>query len=517
MSDNDDFMMDEGGDEEYDFDYEDDDQEDVDTDMENKYYQAKNYKTDNPEKALADWRSIVETENPKGEWGFKALKQSTKLNFHRGNYQEALKVEHFTNKFPSFPQILHNRVLTIDWNVLLVSKNIPSFRQTYTELLDYCQSAVTRNAAEKAINGILDYVGAAQDLDTSLMQQWYEVTQNALQAAKNDRLNVKIELKLAKIWMDKKEYARLEHVTQKLRMAIKAPNSASSSSNLKTESFDGDNCIGTLLLEVFAIEIQMYTDRKEHKKLREIYDQTLTVKSTIPHPKIMGIIRECGGKMHMSEKNWTAAQYDFFEAFKNYDEAGSPQRISSLKYLVLAHMLMNSGIDPFDSQETKPYKQDPQIVAMTNLVAAYQRQDVHEAERIIKNNRSTILEDPFIANYIQDVLTSLRTQWILGILQSYNKIEIAHIARQLKVSDSEVEEIMLLLILDKKISGKLDQVNGVLELDEHSEIRDHHYKSLERWNSELNKLHSNLMQKTGFNFNTYNSNHQFNHTHPFYG
>jgi COP9 signalosome complex subunit 2 len=171
---------------EYDFDYEDDDQEDVDTDMENKYYQAKNYKTDNPEKALADWRSIVETENPKGEWGFKALKQSTKLNFHRGNYQEALKVEHFTNKFPSFPQILHNRVLTIDWNVLLVSKNIPSFRQTYTELLDYCQSAVTRNAAEKAINGILDYVGAAQDLDTSLMQQWYEVTQNALQAAKND-------------------------------------------------------------------------------------------------------------------------------------------------------------------------------------------------------------------------------------------------------------------------------------------------------------------------------------------
>ena len=31
------------------------------------------------------------------------------------------------------------------------------------------------------------------------------------------------------------------------------------------------------------------------------------------------------------------------------------QRIQVLKYLVLAHMLMNSEIDPFDSQETKPY------------------------------------------------------------------------------------------------------------------------------------------------------------------
>lgn len=457
MSD-DEFMMDEGGDEEYDFDYEDDDQEDVDTDLENKYYQAKNCKSDNAAKALADWRSIVETENPKGEWGFKALKQSTKLNFHTGNYQGALK--------------------------------------TYTELLDYCQSAVTKNTAEKSINGILDYVSAAQDLDTSLMQQWYEVTQKALQAAKNDRLNFKIDLKLAKIWMERKEYNRLEQVIQKLRAAINPLSSASSPSNSKLESFDGDNSMGTLLLEVLALEIQMYTDRQETRKLREIYEQTLKVKSTISHPKIMGIIRECGGKMHMSEKNWTNAQYDFFEAFKNYDEAGSPQRISSLKYLVLAHMLMNSEIDPFDSQETKPYKQDPEIVAMTNLVAAYQRQDVHEAEKIIKHNRATILDDPFIATYIQDVMNSLRTQWLLGIIQSYDKIQISHLARQLKISDDEVEDIIVFLILDGKFLAKLDQVNGVVELNNSSEIENQHYKALENWNTELNKLHNQLIRKS---------------------
>jgi COP9 signalosome complex subunit 2 len=47
----------------------------------------------------------------------------------------------------------------------------------------------------------------------------------------------------------------------------------------------------------------------------------------------MGVIREQGGKMHMSEKEWEKAQTDFFEAFKNYDEAGSPQRIQCLKFL----------------------------------------------------------------------------------------------------------------------------------------------------------------------------------------
>ncbi|EGG11799.1 uncharacterized protein MELLADRAFT_102166 [Melampsora larici-populina 98AG31] len=459
MSD-DDFMMDDGADEEYDFDYEDDDQEDVDADIENKYYHAKNNKVENPEKALEDWRSIVETEDPKGEWGFKALKQSTKLNFRRGKYKEALA--------------------------------------TYTELLGYCRTAVTRNASEKSINGILDYVSAAQDLDTHLMQQWYEVTQKALDESKNERLSVKTDLKLAKIWLDRKEYAGLEQVITKLHAAIDGPTASSNAegSQQRKESIESDNSIGTLLLEVLAIEIQMYTDRKESKKLRKIYDQTLNVKSTIPHPRIMGIIRECGGKMHMSEKEWAKAQIDFFEAFKNYDEAGSPQRISSLKYLVLAHMLMDSEIDPFDSQETKPYKQDPQIVAMTNLVSAYQVRDVHEAEKILKTNKATIMDDPFIAMYIQDVLVSLRTQWILTMLKSYTRIEVSYLAKQLRITDAEVEDMLVLLILDNKIEGKLDQPRGILTLHSKPALDQKRYAALEKWNTDLNRLHSNLMQKT---------------------
>ena len=53
-------------------------------------------------------------------------------------------------------------------------------------------------------------------------------------------------------------------------------------------------------------------------------------------------------------EDWSKAQIDFFESFRAYDEAGSQQRIQILKYLVLAHMLMDSTINPFDSQETKP-------------------------------------------------------------------------------------------------------------------------------------------------------------------
>ena len=51
---------------------------------------------------------------------------------------------------------------------------------------------------------------------------------------------------------------------------------------------------------------------------------------------------------------WHRASEDFFESFKNYDEAGSLQRTTVLKYVVLANMLMGSEVNPFDSQEAKP-------------------------------------------------------------------------------------------------------------------------------------------------------------------
>lgn len=68
--------------------------------------------------------------------------------------------------------------------------------------------------------------------------------------------------------------------------------------------------------------------------MQQLYQKALAIKSAIPHPRIMGIIRECGGKMHMAERQWPEAATDFFEAFKNYDEAGNQRRIQCLKYVL---------------------------------------------------------------------------------------------------------------------------------------------------------------------------------------
>ena len=55
---------------------------------------------------------------------------------------------------------------------------------------------------------------------------------------------------------------------------------------------------------------------------------------------------------------------------------------------------------------------------MTELVTAYQNNDINEFEKILKQNRQTIMEDTFIREHIEDLLKNIRTQ--VDLLENYD-------------------------------------------------------------------------------------------------
>lgn len=440
MSDSD-FMCDD--DEEYDLEYSEESNSEPDVDLENQYYNSKALKEDDPRKALESFHTVLELEGKdKGEWGFKALKQMIKINFKLENYDEMMI--------------------------------------RYKQLLTYIKSAVTRNYSEKSINSILDYISTSQQM--GLLQNFYETTLEALKEAKNERLWFKTNTKLGKLYFDRNEYGKLMAILKELH------------NSCQTKEGEDDLKKGTQLLEIYALEIQMHTVQKNDKKLKKLYEQSLHIKSAIPHPLIMGVIRECGGKMHLREGEYEKSHTDFFEAFKNYDESGNPRRTTCLKYLVLANMLMKSGINPFDSQETKPYKNDSEILAMTNLVSAYQNNDIDEFEKILQRNKQNIMEDPFIREHIEDLLRNIRTQVLIKLIKPYTRIHIPFISKELNIMPQEVESLLVSCILDHTINGRIDQVNKVLEL-----VRETtgvaQYNALDKWTSQLHSLHQTVINK----------------------
>ncbi|KAK3497625.1 signalosome subunit 2 [Neurospora hispaniola] len=414
MSD-DDFMQD--SDQEYDFEYEDDEEEDTgDVDIENKYYNAKQTKTSDPEEALQEFLSIPPLEQEKGDWGFKALKQAIKLEFKLKRYQEA--TEH------------------------------------YEELLTYVKSAVTRNYSEKSIDNMLNYIEKGYDDPKAVqcIEKFYSLTLQCFQSTNNERLWLKTNIKLARLLLDRKDYHAVARKLRELHNACRKPDGTDDPSK------------GTYSLEIYALEIQMYSETRNNNQLKVLYQKALKVRSAVPHPKIQGVIRECGGKMHMSEENWKEAQSDFFEAFRNYDEAGDLRRIQVLKYLLLTTMLMKSDINPFDSQEMKPYRNDPRISAMTELVDAYQRDDIYRYEDVLQKN-TDLLADTFIAENIDEVTRNMRTKGVVKLIAPYTRMRIGWLAERLRITEPEVMDILSFLIVDGRVKGRIDEHKGVLELE----------------------------------------------------
>ncbi|GJQ74103.1 hypothetical protein Trydic_g19025 [Trypoxylus dichotomus] len=398
-------------DDDYDLQYSEDSASEPDVDLENQYYHSKIIKEENPKAALAAFQKVIDLQGEnKGEWGFKALKQMVKINFKLKNYQEML------NK--------------------------------YREMLDYLKSTVTKNHGEKSINSVLDFTSTSKNID--LLQDFYETTLEMLKDSNNERLWFKTNTKLGKIYLERGEYHKTMNILKQLKKSC------------MTDDGEENMQKGTQLLEIYALEIQIFSAQKNNKQLKKLYERALRVPSAIPHPLIMSIIRECGGKMHLRSGDYEKAYTDFFLAFKNYDESGNPRRITCLKYLILTSMLMKSTINPIDSQEAKPYINDSEIVAMNNLITAYQRNDKKSFEKIFSENKETLVNDPFIRDHIEGLLQIVRTQGLLSLIKPYKIVRMSFIAKELNIEQDEAENLVVICILNGMINGRIDQVNQIL-------------------------------------------------------
>ena len=151
-------------------------------------------KASDPEAAVEEFLGLPALEKEKGDWGFKGLKQAIKLEFKLG---------------------LYDKVIVGLPTKLSCSDSLQAVEH-YTELLTYVKSAVTRNYSEKSINNILDYIekGAEDEKAGHCMEEFYSQTLQSFQSTNNERLWLKTNIKLAKLFLDRKEYGA---ITKKLR------------------------------------------------------------------------------------------------------------------------------------------------------------------------------------------------------------------------------------------------------------------------------------------------------------
>ena len=354
----------------------------------------------------------------------------------------------------------------------------------YHRLLEcIAEGDVSPNAVEKGINGMLErvssiYQGGAvrssvnsqplmdpQQLALAVYDATLKVFRPSTGSCPNERLWFKTNLKYGQVLYEMNETSKLQQVLMDLKSNQQTAADSSGVGGTSTKS-----------MEVYALQIQLYSRQKDNKNLRDVFNKAMAVRGGIPHPRTLALIQELGGKMHMAAKEYEEAGKTFFQAFKSYDEAGDPSRLRCLKYLVLASMLHASTINPFDSQEARPYRDDPEIAAMTNLVQAFHNNEIQRFERILQqkstpktggggsSSSSSIMDDEFMREYIEDLLRTIRTQVLRRVIRPYTRISLVAISKDLNnMPIPAVENLLVGLILDGTLEGgQIDQVQGVL-------------------------------------------------------
>lgn len=442
MSDDDDMM------------WEDDDPVDSDDEsvaIENQYFTSKDLMDDNMQKAIAGFEKVLEMEKEmngeKGEWSFKALKRLIKLEFTLGNYNRVVKY--------------------------------------YDSLLTF-NTILTPDQIFRGINKVLDIVSSSEQTD--LILEMYEKSLNSMKSAKNESTWFKTKYKLAKLLFDKKEWIKLTKTLEELLQCCHTPDGKEDSKK------------ASQILDIYSLEIQMSMERKNKKRTQEIYHQALDIAKR--NPGILNsrlkIFHFCGGKILMEQREWEKAHSSFHEAFRFFEEAGQSLRIPCLKYIILANMLMVSDIDPFDSPEAKNLRHHAEIEPMANLLVAYQNNAINDFEKILKQNYQTIMGDSFIRFFMDDLLREMRTQFLLELIKPYTRIRMAFMAKELNITANEVESLLVDLILDSKIVGKIDQVNQLLCLESPtiaSSFRK--YRGMNKWAEQIGTIHSHLLSRAG--------------------
>jgi len=97
------------------------------------------------------------------------------------------------------------------------------------------------------------------------------------------------------------------------------------------------------------------------------------------------------------------------------------------------------------------------------LVQAFHNNEIQRFERILKQNTGRIMDDEFVREHVEDLLRTIRTQVLRRVIRPYTRISLDAIAKELNdIPVVDVENLLVGLILDGRLEGRIDQVHGVL-------------------------------------------------------
>jgi len=304
----------------------------------------------------------------------------------------------------------------------------------------------------------------------------YNITDELLTKTGNTRSLNKVELKKARAFLNLKNWGQLKQVLRKITQSLIEQNKRDQ------------------LLDVYALEIQMFMALKDKVGVQSVYDKA---KKIVENDKgvlstKLAIFNYCGGKILKEDRQFADAYKKLYEAFEYFVESGSDLMIPCLKYMLMANMLsISDKVNPFVDKNAQPLQQHKSIKPLSDLLDAYEKKDIKNFEEILRLHPQEITEDDFLNQFIQEILTKVRIEVIKDKIKPYTSIRLGYLANNLNITSKEVEGLIVRLILDGEIFAKVDQIKQVMILLGSGGTTGK-YQSMEKWAKQLHSISGHL-------------------------
>jgi len=425
-----------------------DEKQDVRIEIENKFYEAEGERRSDPAAALEKFVECVNLVN----------------DLEKKNAAE-LGPDEYTRRFTSLKYIV------------LIQFKLQQFDEMKERLLEMLSHAseVTSNDSLYALDTVLTTLGESDN--SKVLFSVYTVTLDALKKMPDrQRMYFQIAMKLAKEYRKAKDWDKCQALLDECREMN------------TTASGEDDRSKGSALLEVYACEMQMLTEKgeKNNPRMTDLFERTQRLVADVNDPKVMSVIKECWGRMFASQGKWDRAYDEFYTSFECYNASGNPNLKQILKYIVIANILSGGKHDPFGRRSAKVHETDPEVNPVVLLIEAYRNDQVLLFQEILAKNESTTLSDPFIRDQVKPLLNQLRCKYLLKLIRPYKRVRMDWLAAQLAATASAAESLVVNLILDGSIKGNLDQIAGILDLT--PEQPDPFSTTLKLWIQKVKKL-----------------------------
>lgn len=246
-----------------------------------------------------------------------------------------------------------------------------------------------------------------------------------------------------------------------------------------------DDSLQNSRLELIVLKIQFCNLIKDMKQSTRLYYEAcdLNKNKVIMDNTLSSIINEQGAKIFMSKRNFDKALELFKQAFYNFQSAGNHIKAKEMiKYSLLNSIIVKNNMNFVSEEEVSLYKDDKQLEAMINLRKAYESADIIEINKVWKSQILVLETDEFIINMLNEILHSIRFNYIRMKLNAYNSCKFETLIKELGVDMEYLQSILFEIISsEQNFNIKIDFLNQTVVINQKNIENEIYYSNLNKW------------------------------------